>query len=106
MPRRCMLLTLLAACAPRRPLLPLLPSPCRLLADLTMLMAAGDGKERDEHQTGALLDAAGFKMHRMVGTTGLMIVMEAKPVPLPAAAAAAAGGKAARKKAPAKSKNH
>jgi hypothetical protein len=62
----------------------------RLMADLTMLMAAGDGKERDEHQTRVLLDAAGFKLHRMVGTTGLMIVMEAKPVTLPAAGKKAA----------------
>lgn len=57
----------------------------RLEADMTMLMSFGDGKERDEAQTQVLLEAAGFRMGRLVPTTGVMSIIEAMPV---------AGGKA------------
>lgn len=52
---------------------------------MTMLMSFGDGKERDEAQTQVLLEAAGFRMGRLVPTTGVMSIIEAMPV---------AGGKA------------
>ena len=58
----------------------------RLKADLTMLMAFGDGKERDEGQTQALLEAGGFNMGKISPTNGLMVVIEAIPVPAKAGA--------------------
>jgi len=53
----------------------------RLEADLTMLMAYGDGKERNEGQTQALLEAGGFNMRGIIPSNGLMAVIEAIPVP-------------------------
>jgi hypothetical protein len=44
-----------------------------------MLMSFGDGKERDEQQSRALLRAAGFTPGRLLPTTGLMTIMEATP---------------------------
>jgi hypothetical protein len=49
---------------------------------MTMLMAFGDGKERDEQQMQVLLEAAGFAMGRLVPTTGVMAIIEAAPLAL------------------------
>jgi len=63
----------------------------RLDTDLTMLMVYGDGKERDELQTKALLEAGGFSLRCISPTNGLMAVIEASPVPSTAAAVSATG---------------
>jgi hypothetical protein len=58
-----------------------------LEADVVMLKSFGDGKERDEHQTRVLLEAAGFSPGRLLPTTGLMTIQEAVPVREPEATA-------------------
>jgi hypothetical protein len=95
----------------------------RLEIDLTMLMAFGDAKERDEEQSRKLLQDGGFTPGRLVPTTGaplsgghhdtgtashrlcaaaaacqppgLMTIQEAVPAAAAAAAVAAGAGAAA-----------
>ncbi|KIZ07130.1 O-methyltransferase family protein [Monoraphidium neglectum] len=59
--------------------------PCNLkhrhVSDMTMMMVFGSAKERDERQFGALLAAAGWRLRRVVPTTGLYVVIEALPAP-------------------------
>ncbi len=52
----------------------------RLLADICMLALFGGGRERSEGQFRALLAAAGFRLVRVVPTSGLLCVLEAAPV--------------------------
>ena len=53
------------------------PHPGRML-DMVMLTVTG-GEERTASQYGALLDAAGFRMTRVVPTASLATIVEAVP---------------------------
>jgi hypothetical protein len=51
----------------------------RATSDMIMLMAFGGGGERDEAQLSALLGAAGWRLARVVPSSGLYCVIEALP---------------------------
>ena len=52
----------------------------RLCGDIHMLVQYGDAKERTELQFSELLEAAGFKLRRVLPTKSLFFVLEAVPV--------------------------
>ncbi len=52
----------------------------RMCGDIHMLVQYGDAKERTEQQFAELLEAAGFKLQRVMPTKSLFFVMEAVPV--------------------------
>ncbi len=64
----------------------------RRLMDLNMLAMFGDARERDEAAFGRLFAEAGWRLHRMVATRGLMFVIEAVPASMPAGHLAAPAG--------------
>lgn len=48
--------------------------------DLNMLMAFGDGKERNGAEFEALFAAAGFKLRSIKPSCGILLTLEAVPV--------------------------
>jgi hypothetical protein len=52
----------------------------RMCGDMHMLVQYGDAKERTEEQFAGLLQAAGFKLNRVLPTKSLFFVLEAVPV--------------------------
>eukprot|EP00877_Chromochloris_zofingiensis_P000210 jgi/Chrzof1/1018/Cz01g37090.t1 len=52
----------------------------RTQLDMNMLMSFGHAKERDRAGFNALFEASGFKLHRVVLTRSVYLVVEAVPV--------------------------
>ena len=52
----------------------------RVAGDIHMMVQYGDAAEREEDQFKTLLEAAGFRLNKVVPTKSLFFVLEAIPV--------------------------